>query len=567
MSVKVSVGNLSLRIKTTPLTQEEFAPFGDVVSNPRPGLLPSRYASQGGHLPYNGTSANQGTAIRYADVSKPQDFLAQAPSSDGRLIMSQFICEARSLAPAKDDPTYDEFAVNILERHPFTSQTFAPLASTASSYLVIVAPTLLPSPQDEHLPVPSGEGLPGSGLPDLKGLRAFTATDKQAVTYAAGTWHAPMVALGGKGTTLDFLVVQFSSGIDIQDCQIVTFEGQDSRDANIKIVDSILSEAEMVARFESAEARNKLEDLSGIQLQPGENPYNALIKACNDDAAEIQTLYSLHRTKRNAQQAEKFLATGFEELIIDQTLLRLEDPTVEPGFRDNRNCLVFWARPPDHIIRLATKVNELLKKAAPSVWLMPSHRMHLTALEVAFSKTPQEIAAYVSTLRPSVADIVNYTYSHRSRLVKPMVSYDLSAFALSFLPASGEPSLSPPLTEPVETEGITQGDAYTYHHLRRDVYDKVQEGGVVVGSRYQVPSAHITLGRYLNHDDHDTPEKRASWVKTIDEINAWLEKEVWDNPDSEYNGEWLVGHERGLDARNGTLWYGGGKTIMLGEGF
>ncbi|KAL4725402.1 hypothetical protein ACLX1H_007549 [Fusarium chlamydosporum] len=323
----------------------------------------------------------------------------------------------------------------------------------------------------------------------------------------------------------------------------------------------------MVAQFESAEARNKLEDLSGIQLQPGENPYNALIKACNDDPAEIQTLYSLHRTKRNAQQAEKFLATGFEELIIDQTLLRLEDPTIEPGFRDSRNCLVFWARPPDHIIRLASKVNELLKKAAPSVWLMPSHRMHLTALEVAFSKTPQEIAAYVSTLRPSIPDIVNYPYSHRSRLVKPMVSYDLSAFALSFLPASGEPLLSPPLTEPVETEGITQGDNYTYHHLRRDVYDKVQEGGVVVGSRYQVPSAHITLGRYLNHDDHDTPEKRANWVKAIDEINAWLEKEVWDNPDSEYNGEWLVGHERGLDARNGTLWYGGGKTIMLGEGF
>jgi hypothetical protein len=60
------------------------------------------------------------------------------------------------------------------------------------------------------------------------------------------------------------------------------------------------------------------------------------------------------------------LATGFEELIIDQTLLRLEDPTVEPGFLDNRNCLVFWARPPDHIIRLAAKVNEMLKKAAPS---------------------------------------------------------------------------------------------------------------------------------------------------------------------------------------------------------
>ncbi|KAM0412008.1 hypothetical protein ACHAPT_013667, partial [Fusarium lateritium] len=101
-------------------------------------------------------------------------------------------------------------------------------------YLVIVAPSLPPSPQDEGLPVPSGEGLPGRGLPDLKGLHAFIATDKQAVTYAAGTWHAPMVVLGEKETTLDFLVIQFSSGVGIQDCQIVTFEAQDSKEPNIK---------------------------------------------------------------------------------------------------------------------------------------------------------------------------------------------------------------------------------------------------------------------------------------------------------------------------------------------
>ena len=37
----------------------------------------------------------------------------------------------------------------------------------------------------------------------------------------------------------------------------------------------------------SVDARNKLEDLSGIVLQPGENPYNALIKACNDNPVSI----------------------------------------------------------------------------------------------------------------------------------------------------------------------------------------------------------------------------------------------------------------------------------------
>lgn len=199
--------------------------------------------------------------------------------------------------------------------------------------------------------------------------------------------------------------------------------------------------------------------------------------------------------------------------------------------------------------------------------MMPTYRMHLTTLEVAFSKTPPEIGALVSTLRPSLPSITNYTHTHRSRLVKPMVSYDLSAFALSFLPASGEPGISPDPVAPDVTEGVTQGDGYTYHHLRRDIFDRVQEAGVDVGSRYQVPSAHITLGRYLTHSDHDTPEKRKAWVEAIDEINTWLEKEIWDRDDAELIGEWVVGQERGLDVRNGTLWYGGGRTIMLGEGF
>ncbi|KAK7397844.1 hypothetical protein QQX98_012778 [Neonectria punicea] len=323
----------------------------------------------------------------------------------------------------------------------------------------------------------------------------------------------------------------------------------------------------MAGQLPLTDAKNKLEDLSGIVLKPGENPYSALINACNNNPSEIQSLYSAHRTKRNARQKEKFLASDFEELIIDQYLLRLEVPTIQPGFRDERNCLVIWARPPDHVIRLAAKVQELLKNAAPEIWLMPTQRMHMTALEVAFSKTPEEIAALVSALRPHIAHTVNYPFSHRSRIVKPMISYDLSAFALSFVPAAGESPLSPDPVGPVIKEGITEGDEYTYHHLRRDVFDQIQGTGTEIGSRYQVPSAHITLGRYLNENDHDTPEKRAKWIKAIDSINAWLEKEVWDNPDSEFVGEWVVGQERGLDARNGALWYGGGRTIMLGEGF
>ncbi|KAG5937914.1 hypothetical protein E4U53_008114 [Claviceps sorghi] len=323
------------------------------------------------------------------------------------------------------------------------------------------------------------------------------------------------------------------------------------------------------------DASNRLQDLSGLTLQPGENPYAALIDACHDDPKEIQLLYSVHRTKRNAQQRDKFLASDFAGLSIDQTILKLERPHLEPGFRDARHCLVFWARPPDHVVLLAVRLQEMLREVAPGLWLMPPHRMHMTVLEVAFSKTPEEIASLVSTLRGAIPAITSHTHLHRARLVKPIISYDTSALAVSFLPAAGEEPFSPAPTVPdVPAETITQGDGYTYHHLRREVFDMVQGAGLQVGSRYQVPSAHITLGRFLDEADHDTPQKRARWIRAVDEANAWLEREAWGKGKGKgkgegagFIGEWVVGQERGLDARSGSLWYGGGRTIMLGEGF
>jgi len=40
----------------------------------------------------------------------------------------------------------------------------------------------------------------------------------------------------------------------------------------------------MKPALESTDVRNKLEDLSGITISDGENPYDALIKACRGDA-------------------------------------------------------------------------------------------------------------------------------------------------------------------------------------------------------------------------------------------------------------------------------------------
>lgn len=224
---------------------------------------------------------------------------------------------------------------------------------------------------------------------------------------------------------------------------------------------------------------------------------------------------------------------------------------------------------------------------------MPTYCMHMTALELIHSRTPKHTASSIAAIRAHVPQLANYTFTHRARLVKPMISYDLSAFAVSFLPADGEPPLSPepaipypsppravttvdmptPTPPAVPPGGAASSavrrrrDAYTYHHLRRDLWGAARAVGAEVESRYQVPSAHITLGRYLGQRDHETAEMRESWVRKIDEINAWLESEVWDVDAGEFVGEWVVGHERGLDFRIGAVWYGGGRTVMLGEGF
>ena len=111
--------------------------------------------------------------------------------------------------------------VDILERHPFTTQTFIPLGLSHSdeltNYIVIVAPSL-----------PTNRGAI-FGAPDLNHVRAFVASGDQAVTYSPGTWHAPMVVVGD--CPVDFVVMQFVNGVKNEDTQEVKLAGPDLHDA------------------------------------------------------------------------------------------------------------------------------------------------------------------------------------------------------------------------------------------------------------------------------------------------------------------------------------------------
>lgn len=179
-----------------------------------------------------------------------------------KVVMNMFVCKPRTLSRSKSDGK-EVFKVEILERHPYTPQTFVPMGlgkdDEQTKYLVVVAPTLpararvggersdkaypvdaprrrrslkerllgaRPNPfTNDYVPsttrsvaeLPASQRPKGTGLPDLENLRAFVARGDQAVTYGPGTWHAPMVVLGAK--EIEFVVVQYANGVGIEDCQ------------------------------------------------------------------------------------------------------------------------------------------------------------------------------------------------------------------------------------------------------------------------------------------------------------------------------------------------------------
>jgi ureidoglycolate lyase len=131
-------------IHAQALSTSAFAPFGDVVSA---GLK-------------SGTSANQGTAVRFDWSAMLQNLRSEAQPN-----LAVFRSSAQALP----------FHVRLLERHPHSSQAFLPLV--CSRFMVLVAP-----------PLPSG-------APDVRALRAFLCGPGQGINYHAGVWHHPIIAL------------------------------------------------------------------------------------------------------------------------------------------------------------------------------------------------------------------------------------------------------------------------------------------------------------------------------------------------------------------------------------
>lgn len=125
-----------LSVEPEPLTPETFARFGDTVSRPT--------GERRRYLP---------TSVDCAEDAKG---------------VSLWLSSA---AAVKTLP----LQLSVLERHPYSAQTFIPL--DAGQYLVVVCEAA------------------STGDPDLRTLRAFLAGGHQSVTFARNVWHHPMTVL------------------------------------------------------------------------------------------------------------------------------------------------------------------------------------------------------------------------------------------------------------------------------------------------------------------------------------------------------------------------------------
>ena len=135
-----------MEIVPQPLTQQAFAPYGDVIDVP----------SEPGRQYYEDALGN----LR--------------PGAHPSLSMS-----------LKTETPDRPLKAELLERHEFSSQTFVPI--DVARWLIVVAP---------HAK---------AGGPDLSGVQAFIATGRQGVTYKPNTWHHGLTVLDKPGRFAVFM--------------------------------------------------------------------------------------------------------------------------------------------------------------------------------------------------------------------------------------------------------------------------------------------------------------------------------------------------------------------------
>lgn len=274
---------------------------------------------------------------------------------------------------------------------------------------------------------------------------------------------------------------------------------------------------------------------------PINNPFAAQVNQCNSSAL-LNKAYEVHRLNRNADKLRQLTQnpTVSPDAILRGLVIDNEPPEFDP-----RNCITIWARPtspvmdmvqeiqrqliqvidPENLTPEGTKGNTPVKTNKGPLWLMPRDCLHMSALEISHSAPKETTQALLVSLRPHISQIL-HPPPQAPTLIKPQICFDSSALALTFLP------------DPTQD--------FTYTHYRANLFDMVSMTGVPVESRYQVPSAHVTLARFID----DVPPKQVKQLLAkITELNEQL---------ASSDLEWTICSERASEFRCGRIWYGGG---------
>ncbi len=153
------------KIKLTPekLTTENFSQFGQVISLEQKDFLiiNNGYAKKYPDLATIDTQEHGGTTTVHIYVAKKRQFPLQ---------------------------------INMLEKHPFFSQTFIPKDN--QPFLVVVAPA-----SDEL---------------NIEDIRAFISNGEQGVNYSRGVWHFPLISVKDDA---QFIVIDRKHVIDSDDIE------------------------------------------------------------------------------------------------------------------------------------------------------------------------------------------------------------------------------------------------------------------------------------------------------------------------------------------------------------
>ncbi|RDW58774.1 hypothetical protein BP6252_13250 [Coleophoma cylindrospora] len=263
-----------------------------------------------------------------------------------------------------------------------------------------------------------------------------------------------------------------------------------------------------------------------------------LITEAQDDSVRIQMICEDQRQARNREWKNTILTPNFQGWRVDKILKSILE---NKSFIDPRNNLCIWARPTQEIVKSIVDIQQELQNMVPALWITPTESLHMTVLEIVHSENPERLEDYVNKLRPSFAQLTGFVLNNLVRLGKPQLNYDDSAVSITFVPVDEK--------------------NYTYLHLRRDLAKICQLGGVHVVSRYFTTSSHITIARFVEQPDPSDLISRGAWINKIESLNQQLKDDFYTGD----RGEWVIGAEVGVEVRKGTLWYGGGESVAIGE--